>query len=82
MQKDYYEYNIDLSINLTDKNIRNSFFKTIEKVKEKYDHDGYYNALFNNDPFAIAIDEIVNFDFDKIKFKKIKKNIEIQLSLF
>jgi len=76
----YSEYEIDFHIKLGDKNVSNCFFKTIEKVKAKYDSDGFYKALFENDEFALVIYEIVNFDFDKVKFKRLTKNIATQLS--
>lgn len=82
LQSEFSEYEIDLSLKLNDKNIRNSFEKTIYKIKQKYDDDGYYQALFNKDPFAVVIDEIVNYDFNKLKFNSLKKEIATQLSLF
>jgi len=78
----YSEYDIDLTVRLDDKNVNNSFYKTIEKVKKKYDDNGYLEALFNKDEFAIVIEEIVNYNFDKFEFKKIINNINKQLRLF
>ncbi len=62
LNQKYLKYEIDLTIRLEDKNINNCFFRTLESVKEKYDPDGYYNALFNGDEFAIVISQIVNID--------------------
>lgn len=76
----YQEYEIDFSIRLEDRNVKNSFYKTLEKVKEKYDSDGYYKALYENDPFALVIYDIVNYDFDKVQFKKFTQKIATQLS--
>ena len=76
----YKEYEIDFRIRLEDRNVKNSFCKTLEKVKEKYDPDGFYKALFENDPFALAVYDIVNYDFDKFQFKKFTQKIATQLS--
>jgi hypothetical protein len=59
----YADYGVDFSIRLSDKNIRDAFDKTIASVREKYDSDGYLKALYNNDPFALAIAEIVSSNF-------------------
>lgn len=77
----YSKYEIDLSIKLSNKLIRNCFYKTIEKVKEKYDSDGYLKALYNEDEFALVVEEIVNYNFDIIEFKKFAKNVNNQLQL-
>ena len=79
LNTEYQEYEIDFSIRLNDRNVNNSFNKTLEKVKEKYDPDGYYKALFENDPFALVIYDIVNYDFDKVQFKKFTQKIAKQL---
>ena len=79
LNTEYQEYELDFSIRLNDRNVYNSFIKTLEKVKEKYDPDGYYKALFENDPFALVIYDIVNYDFDKVQFKKLTRKIAKQL---
>ena len=79
LQKEYEDFDIDLSINLSDKNIHNSFFKTLEMVKEKWDLNGYLKALYEGDEFAVVINGIVNYDFDLVEFKNFTKNIK-QLS--
>lgn len=78
----YKDYEIDLSINLSDKNIRDCFKKTIDEVIRIYDKDGYYKALYEKDPFALVIYDITKFDFDKIIFNKKVRNIREQLKLF
>lgn len=70
----YSKYEVDFSINLTDKNIKECFYKTLEKVKEKYDDNGYYQALFEGDEFALVINDIVNYNFDEVGFKNTMKN--------
>jgi phosphatidylglycerophosphatase A len=81
IEKKYESFGVDFSIRLSDKNVRECFYSTLEKVKEKYDDTGYHKALFENDPFALVIDEIVNYNFDAVEFKKFTKGIEKQLSL-
>jgi len=78
----YKEYEVDFSIRLQDRNIKNCFNKTLEKVIQKYDDNGYYKALFEKDEYALVIEQIINYNFDKIEFKKLVKNINQQLSLF
>jgi len=81
LHDEFKDYEIDLSIRLSDKNIHNSFFKTLEMVKEKWDSNGYLKALYEGDPFAVVIEGIVSYDFDSVKFKSFAKEIK-QLTLF
>ena len=62
----YSDYEVDFSVNLGNKNVSDSLLKTIEKVIEIYDRDGFYKALFEKDPFALAIEEIVD-NFKNLK---------------
>ena len=82
LSNDYKDYEIKLDIRLEDKQIKNSLIKTIEKVREKYDSDGYLKALYEGDKFALVIDEIVNYNFNSIELKKFTKSINEQLTLF
>ena len=82
LSEEYSKYEIDLSVKLADKQIRNSLIKTIEKVREKEDKDGYLKALYEGDEFALVIDEIVNYNFDKVELKKFTKSVNEQLTLF
>lgn len=82
LNEKYKEYDVNISVRLSDKNIRDAFYKTIEKVKVKYDADGFLKALNEKDEFALVIEEIVNYDFDRIEFKKFVKNIDKQLKLW
>jgi hypothetical protein len=77
----YSQYEVDFTIRLTDKNIKDCFYKTLERVKEKYDNNGYYKALYQGDEFALVIDEIVNYSFDKVHFKQITQDMAVQLRL-
>lgn len=65
LNDEYNNYEIDLSVRLNDKNVRDCFNATIKKVAEKYDQDGYLKALFNRDEFAVTIEGIINTDFSK-----------------
>lgn len=83
LQKEYQHYDVDFYINFSNINIKRSFDKTIEEVKKKEDANGYLKALFEKDPFALVIQEIVNYDFDYNKILKLKERIkEVQLTLF
>lgn len=78
----YKSYEVDFKIKLDDRNIKNCFNQTLEKVIRKYDDNGYYKALFEKDEYALVIYSIVNYNFDQIEFKKLVKNINQQLTLF
>ena len=82
LSDEYEDFDIKLDIRLEDKQIKNSLIKTIEKVREKEDKDGYLKALYEGDKFAIVIDEIVNYNFDKMELKKFTKSVNEQLTLF
>jgi hypothetical protein len=82
LSNDYKDYEIKLDIRLEDKQIKNSLIETIERVKEKYDSNGYLKALYEGDEFALAIDEIVNYNFNSGDLKKFTKSINEQLTLF
>ena len=82
LSTEYKNYDIRLDVNLADKQIKNSLIKTIEKVREKEDKDGYLKALYEGDKFALVIDEIVNYNFDKVELKKFTKSVNEQLTLF
>jgi hypothetical protein len=79
LNEEYKGYDVDFNIRLEDRNVSNSFFKTINMYKEKNDKEGYLKALYNKDPYAIAIQEILKYNFDKVKMIK---EINKQLSLF
>ncbi len=81
LSDEYKSYDIKLTVKLEDKQINNALIKTIEKVREKYDDNGFLKALYEGDEFAIVIDEIVNYNFDKIELKKFTKSVNKQLEL-
>ena len=81
LSDEYKSYDIKLNVKLEDKQINNALIKTIEKVREKYDDNGFLKALYEGDEFAIVIDEIVNYNFDEIELKKFTKSVNKQLEL-
>ena len=82
LNDEYSDYEIDLTVNFGNINIKNAFYKTLEKVKHKWDSNGLLKAISDGDEFALAICEIVSYDFNKIEFKKNTKQISKQLSLW
>ncbi len=60
LNREYAAYKVDFSVNFSNPNIKNAFFKTLEKVKEKWDSDGFYKAIADGDKYALAICQIVN----------------------
>jgi len=81
LNNEYADYEVDFTVNFSNPNISSAFYKTLEKVKEKWDADGFLKAISEGDEFALVICEIVNYQFDKIELKKITKQVTIQLSL-
>jgi hypothetical protein len=79
LNNEYADYDVDFTINFSNPNISSAFYKTLEKVKEKWDADGFLKAISEGDEFALAICEIINYQFDKIE---LKKQVTAQLSLW
>lgn len=79
---EYSAYEVDFSVNFSNQNVKNAFYKTLEKVKQKWDSNGFLKAISEGDSFALAICEIVNYRFDKYEFSNLSKQINHQLSLF
>lgn len=83
LQNEYEHYEVDFYINFSNFNIKRAFDKTIIEVMKKEDANGYLKALYDKDPFALVIQEVVNYNFDYNKILKLKDRIkEVQLSLF
>jgi hypothetical protein len=80
ISKEYENYAVDFSINFSNSNVKSAFLQTLEKVKKECDGNGYLKALFNKDEYALVIEEIVNYNFDEIEFKKFTTNLVEQLS--
>ena len=82
LQKEYEEFNIDLSINFGNTDVSRAFNLTIEEVIKREDSNGFYQAIFEKDPFALVIIDIVGTDFDYKKTTKMIRKINGQLTLF
>jgi len=80
LEKEYESYDVDLSVNFSDKNISNSFYLTLEAVKIQIDKDGYLKALYNKDEFALVINEICNYNFNEKEMHSFTINLAKQLS--
>lgn len=79
LNEEYGAYDVDFSINFKNPNVKSAFYKTLEKVKEKHDSEGFYKAIHEKDEFALVICDIVNHDFDAVK---VKREVIEQLKLF
>jgi hypothetical protein len=79
---EYKNYDIDLLINFSNPNVKNAFYLTLEEVIKTYDKDGFLKAISNNDEFAIAILDIINYDFSSLEIRSFKDKINEQLKLF
>ena len=64
--EDYRNYDVDFLIDFKNPNVKSAFYKTLEKVKEKWDSNGFLKALSEEDSYALAIFDIVNYPFKKI----------------
>ena len=82
LNSEYEEYEVDFSVNFSNQNIKSAFYKTLEKVKEKWDSNGFLKAISEGDEFALVICEIINYNFDKVEFKKLTNKVSTQLSLW
>ena len=79
LSEEFLDYEVDFTVRLEDKNINSCFHKTLEKVREKYDSNGYYKALFEGDEYALAVNELTNYKFSSIEIKKNLKNYQTSL---
>jgi hypothetical protein len=82
LNNEYSNYEIDFNINFNNTNVYRSFYKTLDKVKSKWDSNGFLKALYERDPYALVICDIVNYNFEKHDINKMAKKITQQLSLF
>lgn len=82
LNREYLDYDVDFTVNFSNSNVKNAFYKTLQKVKERYDPDGFLKAISEGDEYALVICQIVNYEFDKVELKKIKKKVQTQLSLW
>lgn len=82
LNDEYANYEVDFTVNFSNSNVKSAFYKTLEKVKEKWDSNGFLKAISEGDEFALAICEIIDYEFDKVEFKNFTKQVATQLSLW
>lgn len=66
INREYENYGVDFSIDFENPNVKSAFYKTLEKVKEKWDGNGFLEAIAKGDEFAIAICELVKYPLEKL----------------
>ena len=64
---EHKDHEVDFSIDFSDKNIKNSFYKTLEKLKEKWDRNGFLKAVHEKDPFAFCNKSLSNQKIKQLK---------------
>ena len=79
LSEEFLNYGVEFTVRLEDENINNCFHKTLEKVREKHDSNGYYKALFEGDNYAIAVNELTSYKFSSIEIMKDLKNYQTLL---
>lgn len=82
LNREYSNYEVDFTIRFSNVNVKEAFYLTLEEVIKKYDSNGFHKAVFEKDPFALAICDIIDYDFDKVVFKEFTGQLMGQLSLF
>lgn len=80
LNAEYAKYDVDFSIRFDNANVHRSFRRTVEKVRQVYDRDGFYKALSEKDEYALAVHEILNFDFKGAMPKDLKAKVSRQLA--
>ena len=60
LSEEYKDYDVKLTIRLVDPQIKNALIKTIEKVREKEDANGYLKALYEGRKDALQVYEMAN----------------------
>ena len=78
---EFKNFGVDFSIRFEDRNVSSAFYKTLIKVIEKEDSNGYLKALHENDEFALVIYEILNVKFDSYEFMGFMHRVGHQLKL-
>lgn len=82
LNNEYSKYDVDFTIRFSNVNVKEAFYLTIEEVIKKYDSNGFHKAIFEEDPFALAICDIIDYDFDQVVFEEFAGQLMGQLSLF
>lgn len=82
LNSEYSSYGVDFTIRFSNPNVKEGFYLTLNEVIKKYDSNGFHKAVFEEDPFALAICEIIDYDFDEAVFDEFAGQVWRQLSLF
>lgn len=76
LNKEYKDYEVNLDVRINDQGVKDALIKTIDKVRQTEDKDGYLKALFENDEFALVIDDLVNYKFDSKELNNELKKLD------
>jgi hypothetical protein len=82
LNQEYQKFDVDFTIRFNDKNVNSAFYKTLMKVIEKEDSNGFLKVLHEKDEFAIVIDNILETNFSEFEKICFLRNIGEQLKLF
>lgn len=72
LNREYEQFGVDFTINFQNENIKSAFYETLEKVKGKWDANGFLKAIAEGDEYALAICKVINYPFNKLT-QNIKK---------
>lgn len=74
----YANYNVDFTINFKNKNVKNAFYTTLNKVIKEWDNNGFLKAISEGDELALVICEITDtvndFEVRVNSLTEVKKN--------
>jgi hypothetical protein len=76
LEQEYIDYEIDLKIRFDNRDVKNAFNFTTDMYITANDYDGFLKAVYENDPYALAICEITNTYFDKMEAEHFAKNLK------
>ena len=70
LNEEFKPMDIYFNVNLNNRNVNNSFSKTIEEVIKQEDPNGFYKAVYQKDEFALACLNAVSEFSNKVKKHK------------
>jgi hypothetical protein len=79
---EFEKFGVVFNVDFTNKNIKSAFDKTLKKVIENEDKDGWYKAISEGDAYALEICSIVSYNFGQAQIDAVRKVVSKQLSLF
>lgn len=77
---EYSAYDVKFEVSLNNKLVLECLNRTLVEVARKYDN-GFYKAVFNKDPYALAIVDITERVIKKFDIRAIAKEVGEQLSI-